>query len=184
MSSAQKSEIEAVISPYIDFRRRLAHFQLLNFGVQCARDCYQNKRSACCGKDNIIIFWADLVINIFLCESDQPDVLSKAIQHPLHTEKCIFLGEMGCLWRIKPLVCAMFLCDMVKEHVLHTQPGFLEDWNRFKHEAKCFRWPDRPVLFDRLEHIFIAMGIRSSLMHLNSSPGMLKVKREAGLVAT
>jgi hypothetical protein len=51
-----------------------------------------------------------------------------------------------------------------------------------RRQEKKYKWPDRPVLFDHLEKVFLDMGYRSSLMHLNLSPGLLRVKRAAGLI--
>jgi hypothetical protein len=48
--------------------------------------------------------------------------------------------------------------------------------------GKSFRWPDRPVLFDQLEQVFMAVGCRSPLMYINTSPGLLRIKQKAGLL--
>ena len=50
-----------------------------------------------------------------------------------------------------------------------------------REQEKAFKWPDRSVLFDDLEKVFLDLGYRSTLMHLNLSPGLLKVKKMAGL---
>ena len=49
-------------------------------------------------------------------------------------------------------------------------------------QEKSFKWPDRPVLFDDLEKLFLDLGCHSTLMHLNLSPGLLRIKKRAGLI--
>jgi len=49
-------------------------------------------------------------------------------------------------------------------------------------ESRRFKWPDRPVLFDTLEKLFLDAGFHSPLMYLHTSPGLLRVKQQAGLV--
>jgi hypothetical protein len=75
----------------------------------------------------------------------------------------------------------MFLCDQVQDIVLASRPEIASRWQALENEAKGFRWPDRPVLFDLMEQKFIAAGCRSSLMFLNTSPGLLRIKQQAGL---
>ena len=53
---------------------------------------------------------------------------------------------------------------------------------RWEREAKAYRWPEKPVLFDALEKIFLDLGCDSSLMFLNKSPGLLRIKQQAGLI--
>ena len=41
----------------------------------------------------------------------------------LHIEnkggRCIYLGEYGCMWVVKPIVCEMFLCNQAKKRFLN-----------------------------------------------------------------
>ncbi len=77
-------------------------------------------------------------------------------------------------------MCAMFLCDQVQQEVFPGERACEKRWDELKHRAQAFRWPDRPVvLFDRLETIFMERGCRSSLMYINTSPGLLRIKRQA-----
>lgn len=128
------------------------------------------------------MFWADVAINAFCSESHHIDKLANAIQNPHYDTKCIFLGETGCRFQVRPLVCAMFLCDSVMTEVFSEEGDPLRHhWQGLQDQAKQFRWPDRPVLFDWLETRFMALGCRSSLMHINTSPGLLRIKQQAGL---
>ena len=151
-------------------------------GSYCTRSCFENRTSACCSKDGIITFWADVVINVLCTPPEEMNRLRQAIEKPHYQHKCIYLEPGGCTWKIKPLVCAMFVCDPVQEDVIKSSTALNEKWIQFVRQAKTFRWPDRPVLFDRLEEQFMAMGCQSELMYINTSPGLLRVKQRAGLL--
>jgi hypothetical protein len=43
--------------------------------------------------------------------------LQDVLTRPREGFKCVFLGHEGCLWRIKPIVCEMFLCDAAENVV-------------------------------------------------------------------
>jgi hypothetical protein len=176
------SELRFEIAEYRDFRGRVDNFLKRHFSDRCTLACYQNHRSACCAKDGIIVFWADVVINALCSDREEMAAIAAAIQHPLNPHRCVFLGAEGCKWRIRPLVCAMFLCDEVHQTVIGGDNDLGPQWESLQYEAKGFRWPDRPVLFDFLERRFMERGCQSSLMYLNNSPGLLRVKRLAGLI--
>ena len=167
------------IGSYLEFRRRLDEFSERHFAAFCTRACFESRTSACCSKDGIITFWADMVINVANADNHQIDDLFSAIQTPRFAEKCIYLGEHGCRWRVRPLGCALFLCDQVEGDVLARNPELQRQWEAYQSKARSFRWPDRPVLFDYLEQVFMDAGCRSSLMYINTSPGLLRVKRLA-----
>lgn len=169
------------IRSYLMYRRQLDVFLAKGFSRYCTQACFESRTSACCGKDGIITFWADVVINIIHSSETQVEDLKDAIQAPMFANKCIYLGQSGCRWQIRPLGCALFLCDQVQADVLEPQTALREQWDKLKATGKGFRWPDRPVLFDRLELVFISAGCRSPLMYLNFSPGLLRVKHKAGL---
>jgi hypothetical protein len=172
---------EDAIHSYLEFRRRLDEFSGRHFAAFCTRTCFESRTSACCSRDGIITFWADMVINVANADNDQIDDLFAAIQTPRIAEKCIYLGDCGCRWRIRPLGCALFLCDQVEQDVLARNPDLQRQWEVYQSTARTFRWPDRPVLFDRLERLFMDAGCRSPLMYINTSPGLLRIKRQANI---
>jgi hypothetical protein len=174
--------LNAAIKSYLDFRVEVDAFLELNFSRYCTRSCYTTHTSACCSRDGIITFWADVLINANACDHQLLERLHHAIHHPLNRRKCIYLGPNGCLWRVRPLVCAMFLCDDALPKAFEDNPSAEQQWEAFQQRAKGFRWPDRPVLFDQLEKRCMAAGVDSPLMYLHSSPGLLRVKRRAGLI--
>jgi len=177
-------EVRLAIEPYLAFRSRVDRFLTDHFSDQCTQSCYENRRSACCSKDGILMFWADVAVNAVCSQPVQLEDVATAIHNPHYPDKCIFLGAQGCRFQVRPLVCAMFLCEQVTAQVFSgAEESRLTQWQDFQQEAKQFRWPDRPVLFDWLETRFMALGCHSSLMHINTSPGLLRIKRRAGLDA-
>jgi hypothetical protein len=169
------------IRSYLSFRRELDEFSERHFTPFCTQACFESRASACCSKDGIITFWADVVINAAIADKHQIDDLFAAIENPLFADKCIYLDENGCRWRVRPLGCALFLCDQIQDDVLAQRPDLHRRWEAYLEAGKKFRWPDRPVLFDDLEQVFMAAGCRSPLMYINTSPGLLRIKQQAGI---
>jgi len=166
---------------YMAFRNETDAFQSEYFAEVCTASCYRNRLSACCSRDGIISFFADHVLNALVAANDELDRLEYVLTAPHTGYKCVYLSEEGCLWRLKPIVCEMFICDRARKQVFDKYPAAEIIWNDLKKKEKQFKWPDRPVLFDDLETIFITAGYRSSLMYLHTSPGLLRVKAKAGL---
>jgi hypothetical protein len=173
------SSIRDDLSAYLAYRRQMDEFSERHFTAFCTPKCFESRASACCSKDGIITFWADVVVNVANADRKQIDDLFSTITTPLFANKCIYLGENGCRWAIRPLGCALFLCDPVQEAVLVRHARLRRQWEVFESTAKAFRWPDRPVLFDHLEQVFIEAGCRSSLMYINTTPGLLRVRQQA-----
>jgi hypothetical protein len=167
------------IGSYLSFRRQLDEFSDRHFARHCTRACFETRTSACCSKDGIITFWADMVINVACSDGHQIDDLYAAIEAPMFGDKCIYLGKNGCRWQVRPLGCALFLCDRVKDDVLARRLDLRTRWEAYQTMGKTFRWPDRPVLFDHLEQVFMGAGCRSPLMYINTSPGLLRIKQQA-----
>jgi hypothetical protein len=180
MPLEEKNAISREIQKYLDFRIQVDVFLNHYFSKYCTTTCYESNRSACCSKDGIVTFWADLVITAIAGEPRHPEQMIASVQRPYYSDKCIYLTPKGCCWHVRPLVCCMFLCDQVQQEVFSTEQKAAEKWAHLCRQARSFRWPDRPVLFDRLERVFITQGCRSSLMYLHNSPGLLRVKQQAG----
>ncbi len=182
LSAGQRRALEDALADYLRFRRDAETFQAEFFGGVCTRKCYESELSACCSREGVITFFADTVVNALLSDDHQLAHLLKVLQAVNTGFKCIFLGEAGCLWQVRPIVCGMFLCDQAKAEVFEKRPACADRWAALKAEEKRFKWPDRPVLFDDLERMFMNAGYDSPLMYLHKSPGLLRVKaRAAGL---
>ena len=178
---AEKERLLDLAKDYLVFRRRVQGFLSEYFGEVCRLKCYQSRLSACCSREGIITFFADVVLNALLSTDERLDRLSATLAQDKPGYKCIYLGSSGCLWNLKPIVCEMFLCDSAKRLVFEKHPKAALEWRKFRSEEKLFKWPDRPVLFDQIENTFMKAGFRSPLMYLNNSPGLLLIKKRAGL---
>ena len=179
ISEAERESLKAGLADYLTFRDAVDAFQETYFRAICNRKCYQSKLSACCSRDGIIVFFADMIINALMADRATLQRLQDVLTHPHEGFKCVFLGHKGCLWRIKPIVCEMFLCNAAENAVLKENPLARKRWDALVGQKKTFTWPDRPVLFDTLEQKCIEAGYTSPLMFLHNSPGLLRVKRQA-----
>jgi hypothetical protein len=178
----EREKLRALATDYLEFRRRVDEFQDRNFGNVCDRTCYQSRLSACCSREGIVTFFADVVINLLVSAESEIEGLIEALQRENDGFKCVYLGPAGCRWNVKPIVCEMFLCDPAKTRVFTRNPEAAAEWVELERQRKSFTWPDRPVLFDTIEKHFIAADCASSLMYLHNSPGLLRVKRQAGMI--
>lgn len=181
--NSERDRIRRLCRDYLRFREDVAAYQTRYFQAHCRAACFQAQRSACCNKDGIITFFADLVINAVVSHRADLEALSACLHDPRQDMKCLYLGPQGCRWRLKPIVCEMFLCDRAKDEVFADLQEAERSWAALKRRELSFRWPDRAeVLFDGIEERFLAAGIRSSLMYLHNSPGLLRIKKKAGLL--
>ncbi len=179
LKEADIQRFKQKLGEYLSFRTEVDQFLKTHFKDICTQSCYQSQISACCSREGIITFFADVVINAIQSTIPEREKLIAALKSGYSGRRCIFLGDAGCQWRIKPLVCEMFLCRKAEEAVFKGNPTLAQEWNRLKRRAKQFRWPDRPVLFDELEQLFIDAGYSSSLMYLHESPGLRRVKERS-----
>lgn len=176
LKDADILKLKQKLTGYLSFRSEVNQFLTEHFEDLCTQSCYQSQISACCTREGIITFYADVVINAIESSNAERDQLISSLKSTHTGKKCIYLGRSGCQWQVKPLVCEMFLCQKAEEVVFKANPSLELEWNRLKRRAKQFHWPDRPVLFDELEQIFIDAGYSSSLMYLHQSPGLLRIK--------
>ncbi|MGD8432944.1 MAG: hypothetical protein PVI73_02390 [Syntrophobacterales bacterium] len=169
------------IESYLQFRKVVNSFQDQHFADICSQKCFTSYESACCGREGIITFFADVVINVLLSTREEIDVLLDTIDTDTGGSNCVYLNNTGCLWRLKPIVCEMFLCEHAKTLVLDNNKALKSQWEKFRQRERRYTWPSRPVLFDELEAYFIEAGCDSPLMYLHLSPGLLRLKARHGL---
>ncbi|RJP84292.1 MAG: hypothetical protein C4518_19765 [Desulfobacteraceae bacterium] len=177
LSEAEAGTLKADIADYRRFRSQVAGFLDAHFKDICTEKCFSSRLSACCSKNGIITFFADVVVNALVSDDEDLDRIEWAIQNPANAFKCIFLSEGGCLWRIKPVVCEFFLCDEAENRAFGDNPEAKKQFEVFKEIKKHFTWPDKPVLFERLEEFFLSRGCRSSLMYIHFSPGLSRIRQ-------
>ncbi len=178
LSFSEKKELKTSVADYLSFRDEVDSFLSEHFGKVCNQKCYENKLSACCSREGIITFFGDVVINALISQDEEIELLQSVLQRPNNGFKCIYLGNRGCMWRIKPIVCEMFLCEQSKKEVFEEKPWARQVWEELKLREKLYTWPDRPVLFDALERYFLDAGYSSPLMYLHNSPGLLRIKEQ------
>ncbi len=171
-----KEEMRKMIQPYLDFRAEVAEFQNKYLSDICTIKCFQDMQSACCNKEGIATFFADFIINILYSEETDLDMMEEQLLRGAAGNKCVYLMNKGCLWRHKPIVCEMFLCDHAKKSLGEKGASYMSKWDQLRKEEKKYTWPDKPVLFDELEEMFIAEGIENPLMYFHKSPGLMRIK--------
>jgi len=178
-SARERQKLESEVADYLTFRDEVDTFLCEHFSNICTIKCYQNKVSACCSREGIITFFGDLVVNVLVSTYSEINALMMVLQKRNRGFKCIYLGNHGCMWRIKPIVCEMFLCEQAKKEVFQEKPMAGQLWDELKQRKNRYTWPDRPVLFEALERYFIDAGYSSPLMYMHNSPGLLRVKKQA-----
>jgi hypothetical protein len=179
----ERAALLASAADYLEFRDEVDRFLAAHFGRVCDQACYQSRLSACCSREGIITFFADVVINLLVSSEPEADELVRALKREPTGFKCVYLRPNGCRWRVKPIVCQMFLCEPARARVFAQRPEAEAEWRGFEARRKAFTWPDRPVLFDHIEAYFLRAGCASRLMYLHNSPGLLRLKQKAGLAS-
>jgi hypothetical protein len=167
------------IADYLLFRDDVDAFLDAHFSDVCTLKCFKSRISACCSRDGIITFFGDVVVNVLVTPEEEINALRAVLQKPNKGFKCVYLGKQGCMWRVKPIVCEMFLCKSASQEVLDPKSEAAKIWEALKQRKKLFTWPDRPVLFDDLERVLLDAGYSSSLMYMHTSPGLLRIKKQA-----
>ncbi|MEA3415923.1 MAG: hypothetical protein U9R02_07160 [Thermodesulfobacteriota bacterium] len=178
-SPGKRQKLKSEVVDYLGFREEVASFMSTHFSRVCTQKCYKSRLSACCTREGIITFFADVVVNALVSQDREIDLLLEVLKKPNNGFKCIYLGEKGCLWRLKPIVCEMFLCEHAKKEVFSENRQLEYKWDELKQREKLYTWPDRRVIFDTLESYFIEAGYSSPLMYMHNSPGLLRVKERA-----
>ncbi|SFM90564.1 hypothetical protein [Thermodesulforhabdus norvegica] len=164
--------------PYVYFRHRLDVFTRNFFQDFCNRSCFQTGKSACCGFESIITFFADEVINILWGGPKAGELLIERLKGTNRPPFCVYLGDRGCLWTVRPLGCAMFFCDDAKKYVFGKCKKAEKEWEELKKQEKLFIWPTRPVLFDLIESLALER-LKSPHMYFHFSPGLLRIKEKS-----
>jgi hypothetical protein len=176
LSKVQLKRLRRRVNSYLRFRADVADFQNQYFSEVCTQKCFTSQTSACCGREGIATFFADMVINVLFSSVKEVDLLVETLSQDRGGFKCVYLTEQGCLWQVKPIVCEMFLCEHAKETVFGKDEALRNRWNRLLEREKRYTWPSRPVLFNELEEVFIQADFDSPLMYFHRSPGLIRVK--------
>jgi len=175
---SELGRLRAGIEPYLQFRAEVSRFHRDFLSETCTQACFTTRQSACCNRDGIATFFADVVINALLSSGEDLNVLRTRLENDPGGFKCVYLGKEGCLWLLKPIVCEMFLCDRAKAAMQDRDPALDARWQGLLLQEKQFSWPDKPVLFDELEELFLQASLKSPLMYCHLSPGLRRVKAQ------
>ena len=181
LANSELHWLQQQIQSYLQFREDVASFQRQHFADICSEKCFTSQTSACCGREGIATFFADVVANVLLSTDKDTDKLLDGLELDTGGFNCVYLNDTGCLWRLKPIVCEMFLCDHAKNSVLGAEESLQSQWEKLRRQERLYTWPSRPVLFDELEDFFIQAGFDSPLMYLHKSPSLLRLKAQYGL---
>jgi hypothetical protein len=176
------SEVDGLrkrLENYLRFRADVDTFLQRHFSATCTRTCYESRQSACCSREGITTFFADVVINVLMSGEDEMEKIMHTLKQSNQGTRCVYLGKNGCLWHVKPIVCEMFLCERARKTIFGRNPDALKTWKRLRQREKRYTWPSRPVLFDTLETMFWGKGVRSSLMYFHNTPGLMRIKAMA-----
>jgi hypothetical protein len=179
LPASELQRLNLSVTDYLAFRREVDDFLTTHLSDICTQTCYQSRISACCSREGIVTFFADVVVHLLVSARSDFDQLQAVLCKPNDGFKCVYLSEKGCLWRLKPIVCQMYLCDRSKDEVFGKNSRLKAEWKLLEQKRKLFTWPDRPVVFDDLESYFMKAGCRSPLMYLHNSPGLIRVKQRA-----
>ena len=182
MDSNETDRLKKEARDYLAFREQVATFSHAHLAAICKQKCYDTGLSACCTREGIITYFTDVVLNVLFSTPNQLDRLAQALIAPKAGNQCVYLSPQGCLWTLKPIVCEMFFCDWLKDEARAMNPSLPDRIADFKIRQKAYTWPDKPVIFNRIETIFLEKGCTSPLMYFHTSPGLIRIKKKAGLV--
>lgn len=177
----ERQSLRKSLQPYLEFRDETARFQEEHLSAACTLRCFHDGTSACCGREGILTFFADVVINLLLSTDEEADLLLSRLLDDKGGPNCVYLGENGCAWKLKPITCEMFLCDHAKEELSGGDGSRGRRWKELRGREKIYTYPDRPVLFDGLEKLFLDAGIENAMMYCHKSPGLLLLKKRHGV---
>jgi hypothetical protein len=181
LEPSELKELRDGLFSYLEFREEVDRFFHRYFASVCEKSCFETGLSACCGFESIITFFADHAINYLLSSDEEIAALFEALERRNETGKCVYLGEAGCLWHIRPVSCAMFLCSQSKEDVFGSNPNAGSLWQSLLDREKDYTRPTKRVLFDDVEKYFLKHGVESPHLYFHQSPGLLRLKAGAGL---
>lgn len=176
------SELNEMIVPYLDFRAVTSDFLTRSCAEVCGEICFKTGLSDCCMHEGIITFFADWIVNWLVSSKEEIDVLLNALFDPFRDDKCVYLGPLGCLWKIKPLNCETFVCKQARTEIFVKNPESEQVYEEMLKKKKTFSFPDRPVLFDAIEKFFIERGVDSETMYFHKGAGLLLIKQKSGVI--
>jgi len=71
LSETEKKKLKGLVADYLTYRKKVGTFLSDHFKQVCTRKCFMSRLSACCSRDGIITFFADMVINTLISDNVQ-----------------------------------------------------------------------------------------------------------------
>ena len=93
MTNSQMDRLRRQIDAYLTFRRDVSTFQDLHFSKICIDKCFTSKESACCGREGIAAFFADVVINALLSTDAEIDCIIQNLLEDKGDPNCVYLTQ-------------------------------------------------------------------------------------------
>ena len=90
LSAAEKESLFALTDEYLAFRKNVNAFFLAHLSDICTLKCYQSRLSACCSKEGVIVFFADVVVNALVSNKEKIDALIRILGKANEGFKCIY----------------------------------------------------------------------------------------------
>lgn len=181
LSLYRLQELKQRVEPYLAFRAEVDRFQRDFVETTCRSQCFDTGLSACCGFESIITFFADHAVSFLLSTREEMDAIFRVLEQPNQTKHCVYLGPSGCLWKVRPITCAMFYCEELKRQAFTAHPESQPLWEALQAREKDYTWPVKPVLFNDLERVFLDLGALSPHMFFHQSPGLVRLKARHGI---
>ena len=82
ISPDQRRLIIDQIDNYLKFRADVSDFLNEHFASVCNRKCFESRLSACCSKEGIITFFADVVVNALVSGEAELERLETVLSVP------------------------------------------------------------------------------------------------------
>ncbi len=91
LSKQSQNKIETYkkdIESYSLFRKKISDFSSKNFSSLCREKCFDNGLSACCTKEGIITYFADVFVNAIYSTPDQLNKIENILQMTNNSKLC------------------------------------------------------------------------------------------------
>ena len=82
----ERENFRDLVSDYLSFPERAGNFPAEHFSGVCSETCFQSRMSACCSRDGMITFLADVAVNALVSAEADLARLDAALRRP-HPEK-------------------------------------------------------------------------------------------------
>ena len=81
LPASERQRLSSWLTDYLEFRKEVDEFLSAHFSEVCTQKCYQSRLSACCSREGIVTFFADVVINHLVTKGKGYEQWNKPKQH-------------------------------------------------------------------------------------------------------